>query len=224
MSILTAGQAKTKLFVICRAESVAVLQLTAYETEGRAKTHAAVQARWLDSGASIVWTRNKEWRIVAGVKRAGSSGGNALVQLRGADEKAATTDKTEAWLAKPEHVKLVVHGFLGGLFGFVGLLGIRAYLAFGPAFGRFGALLCGAVVTHGCSVVNAGIAAGDGSGVRHASNYLGLVARYVSLVVANAWRTRGPLRIISLLCVVGAAWTASSAARTKHGDDCPLAK
>ena len=114
--------------------------------------------------------------------------------------------------------------FLGGLFGFVGLLGIRAYLAFGPAFGRFGALLCGAVVTHGCSVVNAGIAAGDGSGVRHASNYLGLVARYVTLVVANAWRTRGPLRILSLLCVVGAAWTASAAARTKHGDDCPLAK
>ena len=114
--------------------------------------------------------------------------------------------------------------FLGGLFGFVGLLGIRAYLAFGPAFGRFGALLCGAVVTHGCSVVNAGIAAGDGSGVRHASNYLGLVARYVTLVVANAWRTRGPLRIISLLCVVGAAWTASAAARTKHGDDCPLAQ
>ena len=114
--------------------------------------------------------------------------------------------------------------FLGGLFGFVGLLGIRAYLAFGPAFGRFGALLCGAVVTHGCSIVNAGIAAGDGSGVRHASNYLGLVARYVSLVVANAWRTRGPLRILSLLCVVGAAWTASAAARTKHGDDCPLAK
>ena len=114
--------------------------------------------------------------------------------------------------------------FLGGLFGFVGLLGIRAYLAFGPAFGRFGALLCGAVVTHGCSVVNAGIAAGDGSGVRHASNYLGLVARYVTLVVANAWRTRGPLRIISLLCVVGAAWTASAAARTEHGDDCPLAQ
>ena len=114
--------------------------------------------------------------------------------------------------------------FLGGLFGFVGLLGIRAYLAFGPAFGRFGALLCGAVVTHGCSVVNAGIAAGDGSGVRHASNYLGLVARYVTLVVANAWRTRGPLRILSLLCVVGAAWTASAAARTEHGDDCPLAK
>ena len=104
------------------------------------------------------------------------------------------------------------------------LLGIRAYLAFGPAFGRFGALLCGAVVTHGCSVVNAGIAAGDGSGVRHASNYLGLVARYVTLVVANAWRTRGPLRILSLLCVVGAAWTASAAARTKHGDDCPLAQ
>ena len=89
---------------------------------------------------------------------------------------------------------------------------------------RFGALLCGAVVTHGCSVVNAGIAAGDGSGVRHASNYLGLVARYVTLVVANAWRTRGPLRILSLLCVVGAAWTASAAARTKHGDDCPSAK
>jgi len=78
--------------------------------------------------------------------------------------------------------------------------------------------------THGCSVVNAGIAAGDGSGVRHASNYLGLVARYVTLVIANAWRTRGPLRILSLLCVVGAAWTASSAARTKHGDDCPLAQ
>ena len=58
----------------------------------------------------------------------------------------------------------------------------------------------------------------------YASNYLGLVARYVSLVVANAWRTRGPLRIISLLCVVGAAWTASAAARTEHGDDCPLAK
>ena len=84
--------------------------------------------------------------------------------------------------------------------------------------------LCGAVVTHGCSVVNAGIAAGDGSGVRHASNYLGLVARYVTLVVANAWRTRGPLRIISLLCVVGAAWTASAAARTEHGDDCRLAQ
>ena len=116
-----------------------------------------------------------------------------------------------------------VECFLGGLFGFVGLLGIRAYLAFGPAFGRFGALLCGAVVTHGCSVVNAGIAAGDGSGVRHASNYLGLVARYVTLVVANAWRTRGPLRILSLLCVVGAAWTASAAARTEHGDYCPLA-
>ena len=66
--------------------------------------------------------------------------------------------------------------------------------------------------------------AGDGSGVRHASNYLGLVARYVTLVVANAWRTRGPLRILSLLCVVGAAWTASAAARTEHGDDCPLAQ
>ena len=57
----------------------------------------------------------------------------------------------------------------------------------------------------------------------YASNYLGLVARYVTLVVANAWRTRGPLRIISLLCVVGAAWTASAAARTEHGDYCPLA-
>ena len=67
-------------------------------------------------------------------------------------------------------------------------------------------------------------AAGDGSGVRHASNYLGLVARYVTLVVANAWRTRGPLRILSLLCVVGAAWTASAAACTEHGDDCPLAQ
>ena len=65
---------------------------------------------------------------------------------------------------------------------------------------------------------------GDGSGVRHASNYLGLVARYVTLVIANAWRTRGPLRIISLLCVLGAAWTASAAARTEHGDDCPLAQ
>ena len=59
---------------------------------------------------------------------------------------------------------------------------------------------------------------------RHASNYLGLVARYVTLVVANAWRTRGPLRILSLLCVVGAAWTASAAARPEHGDDCPLAQ
>ena len=90
-------------------------------------------------------------------------------------------------------------------------------------------ILCGGippaeVALSSCSVVNAGIAAGDGSGVRHASNYLGLVARYVTLVVANAWRTRGPLRIISLLCVVGAAWTASAAARTEHGDDCPLAQ
>ena len=64
----------------------------------------------------------------------------------------------------------------------------------------------------------------NAQGVRHASNYLGLVARYVALVIANAWRTRGPLRIISLLCVVGAAWTASAAARTEHGDDCPLAQ
>jgi len=115
-------------------------------------------------------------------------------------------------------------GFLGGLCGFVGLLGIRAWLAFGPAFGRFGALLCGAVGTHACSVVNRGIAAGDGAGVRHASNFLGLVVRYATLIVANAWRTRGPLRIISLMCLGGAAWTAASAARTEHGDDCPLSK
>lgn len=115
-------------------------------------------------------------------------------------------------------------GFLGGLFGFVGLLGIRAWLAFGPAFGRFGALLCGAVGTHACSIVNRGIAAGDGAGVRHASNFLGLVVRYATLIAANAWRTRGPLRIISLMCLGGAAWTAASAARTEHGDDCPLSK
>ena len=95
---------------------------------------------------------------------------------------------------------------------------------FGPAFGRFGALLCGAVGTHACSVVNRGIAAGDGAGVRHASNFLGLAIRYATLIVANAWRTRGPLRIISLLCLAGAAWTAASAARTVHGDDCPLSK
>ena len=48
--------------------------------------------------------------------------------------------------------------------------------------------------------------------------------RRSSSVAPGSWRTRGPLRIISLLCVVGAAWTASAAARTEHGDDCPLAK
>ena len=36
------------------------------------------------------------------------------------------------------------------------------------------------------------------------------------LLLANA-KAALPLRILSLLCVVGAAWTASAAARTEHG-------
>jgi len=148
-----------------------------------------------------------------------------------AERAAAPATSVVALLARDYELEWLGSnvGFLGGLFGFVGLLGIRAWLAFGPAFGRFGALLCAGVVTHACSVVNAGIqfgpfAAGEGSGAPGlAANFLGLVLRYVGLVAKDTARTRGPLRIISLLCVAGAVSTAWSSAQTKHGSQRPLA-
>ena len=51
---------------------------------------------------------------------------------------------------------------------------------------------------------------------------LGAVIRTTNFAVGLV--RRGPLRIISLMCLGGAAWTAASAARTEHGDDCPLSK
>lgn len=51
-------------------------------------------------------------------------------------------------------------GFLGGLFGFLMLLGLKTWFAHGDRLGRVGACVAAAALTHSCSIVNKGIAQG----------------------------------------------------------------
>jgi len=100
-------------------------------------------------------------------------------------------------------------GFLGGLFGFLMLLGLKTWFAHGERLGRVGACVAAAALTHSCSIVNKGIAQGDGEEWRLAANFFGLTARYLSLLFADAFRTRGPLQLASLLFAAGSVFFAA---------------
>jgi hypothetical protein len=110
---------------------------------------------------------------------------NKLVEV----PQPATADVTELILQSHElaWIGTNVH-FLLGLIGFSAIVGCKAYFGgFGSAVGRTVLGWSLAVFFQAVSIVNQGIAMGQGSGgdasTRFASNLFGLILRYIGLVV-----------------------------------------
>lgn len=89
--------------------------------------------------------------------------------------------------------------FLGGLLGFVGMVLIRAYALFPAALNRSAAGIGGAALLAMVSVVNAGVAQGDGRGGAFGGNVVSLGMRYLWLLVRNVWQTKGVVALAALL-------------------------
>lgn len=87
--------------------------------------------------------------------------------------------------------------FLIGMLGFASLVGLRAWFAFGHKLGQVGLCAAASVLCHVISIINNGIAAGDGGGGRFANNFAGLFKRYITLLVADAWKKKGFLQLAS---------------------------
>mmetsp|Transcript_10320 Transcript_10320/g.30438 ORF Transcript_10320/g.30438 Transcript_10320/m.30438 type:complete len:237 (-) Transcript_10320:73-783(-) len=96
--------------------------------------------------------------------------------------------------------------FILGMFGFMAIVGIRVYLkAVEAGFSAAGCVSIASSVGSGLcllvSIVNRGVAAGGGNGMRYGATIFSLVTRYVSLLIKRATtvETFGPLELTSLL-------------------------
>lgn len=90
--------------------------------------------------------------------------------------------------------------FLLGLFGFASMLGLRAWFFFGPRLGKIALAGMIGVLLHAISIVNKGIRTG-GDGMMFATNFFGLFARYVLLVVNETAKTKSPLQFLSFAAI-----------------------
>lgn len=80
-----------------------------------------------------------------------------------------------------------VHFFLG-LCSLAAMTGFNVLINFGAALGRIGAFSSGAGVFMMISILNDGIAQGDGTGARFGMNVFSIVRRYLQLLFARAAR------------------------------------
>jgi hypothetical protein len=94
--------------------------------------------------------------------------------------------------------------FVAGLWGFMLLIGIHAY--FKVDSGLLGRSVAGLTLSSlmlMVAIVNRGVAAGSGEGLRYGANVFHLVSRYVSLLFKQATKAGsvGPLELASLVGV-----------------------
>jgi hypothetical protein len=94
--------------------------------------------------------------------------------------------------------------FVAGMWGFMVLIAIRTYFYMGAGrLGRSVAGLCGSGLLLMVAIVNRGVAAGSGDGLRYGANVAHLVSHYVTLLCKQAFRPRtmGPLEMAALIGV-----------------------
>ena len=89
--------------------------------------------------------------------------------------------------------------FLVGTLGFAALLGLRFWFCFGARFGKIGLFSCASVLCHVLSIINRGIATGDGRGDRFSSNFAGLCLRYLTLLCRDTIDTKSILQLLAAL-------------------------
>jgi len=88
--------------------------------------------------------------------------------------------------------------FMGGLFGFVGMILIRAYTLFPESLNQAAAGLGGAALLTMLSIVNVGISQGDGAGHVFGGNLLTLSVRYLWLLSKNVFQSKGLVAFAAL--------------------------
>jgi hypothetical protein len=115
-----------------------------------------------------------------------------------------------SWIATNVH-------FLFGLFGFLSMIGLRAYTIFPKKLNHAAAGIVGASLLGMCSVVNRGVSAGDASGSSYGNSILSLVTRYGILLTKQLKNTGGimsmtgiALGIVSTALAVRAIFSAES--------------
>lgn len=96
-----------------------------------------------------------------------------------------------SWIATNVH-------FLFGLFGFLGMIGVRAFMCFPSRLNTAAAGIAVSALLAMCSVVNRGVSAGDGEGHGYASSILTLVTRYITLLVKQVHENGGVLAMASM--------------------------
>jgi hypothetical protein len=114
------------------------------------------------------------------------------------------------WIAANVHLMF-------GLFGFLSMIGLRAYAIYPKKLNHAAAGFAGASLLGMCSVVNRGVSAGDASGRSFGSSIFSLVTRYGILLAQQLKNTGGimfmtgiALGIISTALAVRAIFSAES--------------
>lgn len=95
--------------------------------------------------------------------------------------------------------------FLLGLMGLTVMIAVRAWLEFGVDFGTVPVLFTVAAVLLMVSIVNEGVAQGDGTGeggTRFGKSFLGITGRYVGLLLHRACVKRSPMLFGTLACTL----------------------
>ena len=109
--------------------------------------------------------------------------------------------------------------FVFGMFGFMFLIGIRAFLAAASAqFGLAAAGWAASGLALMVSIVNRGVAAGGGDGSSEGRSVLALFTRYAILLTKSAFGrvgAAGPLELIAMLLAVASALASARAVRQR---------
>lgn len=117
-----------------------------------------------------------------------------------------------SWIATNVH-------FLFGLFGFLSMIGLRALACFPSKLNRAAAGIAFSALFGLCSVVNRGVAAGDGTGQIHGSSIMTLVLRYYVLLAQQIRKSGGIMAIAAIALGLVSTAMAIKAVVTCCGDD-----
>ena len=98
-----------------------------------------------------------------------------------------------SWIATNVH-------FLFGLFGFLSMIGLRAFTNFPCSLNRAAAGIVFSALLGMCSVVNRGVSAGDGTGHVYGSSIVTLVFRYF-LLLAKQVRKQGGIMAMAAIAL-----------------------
>ena len=106
-----------------------------------------------------------------------------------------------SWIATNVH-------FMAGLFGFLGMVCLRAYALLPPNINKAGAGIATAFLLGMCSVVNRGIQQGNRAGRVFGTSILGLAYKYAELLLRQVYEQPGPMVIAAIALAIGSTFLA----------------
>mmetsp|Transcript_7311 Transcript_7311/g.14620 ORF Transcript_7311/g.14620 Transcript_7311/m.14620 type:complete len:232 (+) Transcript_7311:33-728(+) len=113
-------------------------------------------------------------------------------------------DYEMAWIGCNVH-------FLSGILTLCCMAGLNMHINYGAAIGRAASLLTSSTVLFMTSIVNEGVAQGDGTGGRLGASVFSLACRYVTLLVSHVAERRGYLLVAALALALAASYYACRA-------------